>query len=115
MLVLVCSLSLGLAAVADERLDEIISLAEEIRDDGAQSERSKKAIETAMEKWEESEILFHITINRSDMILAKKEIADALGASRAESRADFLAAAERISAILDNVKGFTKCRLENIF
>ena len=111
----VSALSLGLAAVADERIDEIISLTEQIKSEGVQAESSKKAIELAMAKWEKSEALFHITINREDMILTKKEIADALGASRASSYADFLVATERLATSLDNIKGYTKCRLENIF
>ena len=49
------------------------------------------------------------------MITAKKEIAGALGASRAGDPDEFLAATERLSVTLDNIKGYTKLRIENVF
>ena len=115
ILLVFSSLSLGLSAYSDERLDEIIELADAISEDYAKSESSRQKIELAMSKWEKYEALFHITINRNEMITAKKEIAGALGASRAGDPDEFLAATERLSVTLDNIKGYTKLRIENVF
>ena len=115
ILIVFSSLSLGLSAYSDERLDEIIELADAISEDCAKSESSRQKIELAMSKWEKYEALFHITINRNEMITAKKEIAGALGASRAGDPDEFLAATERLSVTLDNIKGYTKLRIENVF
>ena len=115
ILIVFSSLSLGLSAYSDERLDEIIELADAISEDYAKSESSRQKIELAMSKWEKYEALFHITINRNEMITAKKEIAGALGASRAGDPDEFLAATERLSVTLDNIKGYTKLRIENVF
>ena len=115
IVVAITSLSLGLSSFSNSRIDEIVSLTEQILDDGCKGEASKMAIELIMAKWEKSEKLFHITIDRGDIALAKKEIASALGASHADSTVDFLASCERLAAILDNIKGYTTCRVENIF
>ena len=115
MLFLICSASLGISAYSDKKIDKIISLTNTIKNDGAKSDTSKICIEEAMEVWEKNESLFHITINRNDIIVVKKEIASALGASRANSADDFLIATERLAVTLDNIKGYTECRLENIF
>lgn len=115
IIVTVSSFSLGLSSFADSKLDEIVSLTENILSNGCESEASHMAIELIASKWEESEKLFHITVARGDIALAKKEIASALGASHANSNVDFLTACERLAAILDNVKGYTTCRPENIF
>ena len=107
--------SLWLSEISDKRMDEIIALTDTVIEYKAEGKAAKDAIALAMEKWKKNEKLFHITINRSEMLIVKKEIAGALGASLANSAADFLVAAERLAVSLDNIKGYTTCRIENVF
>ena len=115
ILVSASAASLWLSEISDERMDEIIVLTNTVIAHKAQGKEAQDAIALAMEKWKESEKLFHITINRSEMLIVKKEIAGALGASMANSADDFLVAAERLAVSLDNIKGYTTCRVENVF
>ena len=115
ILVSASAVSLWLSKISDERMDEIIVLTNTVIAHKAQGKEAQDAIALAMEKWKESEKLFHITINRSEMLIVKKEIAGALGASMANSADDFLVAAERLAVSLDNIKGYTTCRVENVF
>ena len=115
MLILISALSLGSSSYSDKKIDKIISLTNEIKKNGTEWEKSEAQIEEILAIWEENESLFHITINRNDIITVKKEIAGALGASRAGRADDFLIATERLAVILDNIKGYTEFRFENLF
>ena len=115
ILVSASAASLWLSKISDERMDEIIVLTDTVIAHKAQGKEAQDAIALAMEKWKKNEKLFHITINRSEMLIVKKEIAGALGASMANSADDFLVAAERLAVSLDKIKGYTTCRIENVF
>ena len=115
LLIIISVASFMLSAYADEALDEIISINDQIKLDGNLNEKTKKAIEKSMEIWKKNENLFHITINRNEIMNTKKEIASALGACKVNSTEDFLTAIERLAVALDNIKSYTKLRVENIF
>ena len=115
LLISISASSFLLSAYSDERIDEIINLTNQIREENELNEKTRLCIDTAMKIWEKNEKLFHITIDRSDMIVVKKEIAGAIGATRGNSNENFLVAAEKLAITLDNIKGYTKLRPENIF
>ena len=115
MLLMIIATSLTLAACADKRLNELIYLTEQALEEGELNEKTKKCIEAISKEWDKYESLFHITINREEMIAVKKEIASALGASESNSKENFLIAAEKLCVTLDNIKGYTELRMENVF
>ncbi len=115
LLLTIIATSLTLSACADKRLNDLLYLTEQALEEGELNERSRKCIDAISKEWEKNESLFHITINREEMIAVKKEIASALGASEADSRENFLIAAEKLCITIDNIKGYTELRIENVF